>query len=355
MNVSDPGRIRRGWPTPRSPTSPSTCSARRRLALRRPYEARRDALAGLGFDGPSWQAPANHLGDGEAFFDAVRARGLEGVVAKRLGSPYRPGRRSNDWVKVQNRRRQELLIGGWMPGEGLRAKQPGSLLVGYWDATPAEAMALGRPQRLVYAGGVGTGFSEETLRVLAAALEPLARETSPFESAGTRRSSTRAVRAGAVGCVGSSPSSSARSSSCAGPTRTPCGPRRSRGCATTSRRTRSSARYRVGRGKRPRGTGHGPQDCRRRVGGADRGGGDGATARDDGRRTRRRSREVAARTRSRATSARGDDVAHRDDPATNPLRSLRATAGLVPASPSAPPRFACTGAVATPTTSSIRS
>jgi bifunctional non-homologous end joining protein LigD len=145
-----------------------------------PYERRRELLAQLGFDGSSWQSPAYRQGDGTALLDAVRARGLEGVVAKRLGSPYRPGRRTPDWIKVQNRRRQELVIGGYMPGEGGRARRVGSLLVGYWDSTPAEAARLGRAQRLVYAGGVGTGFKQATLDELTTRLEPLRRDTSPF-------------------------------------------------------------------------------------------------------------------------------------------------------------------------------
>jgi bifunctional non-homologous end joining protein LigD len=147
-----------------------------------PYERRRELLAELGFDGPNWQAPSHHVGDGEALLEVVRKRGLEGVVAKRLSSPYRPGRRSSDWVKVQCRRRQELVIGGWMPGEGGRAKRVGSLLVGYWDATPGEAERLGRSQRLVYAGGVGTGFTQATLAELTQRLAPFERETSPFEA-----------------------------------------------------------------------------------------------------------------------------------------------------------------------------
>jgi bifunctional non-homologous end joining protein LigD len=146
-----------------------------------PYEERRRLLDELGFDGPSWQTPRNHLGDGEALLELVRERRLEGVVAKRLASPYRPGRRSTEWVKVKVRRRQEVVIGGYMPGEGGRTGGVGSLLVGYWDATPDEAESLGRSQRLVYAGGVGTGFTQSTLEELSAMLEPLRRTNSPFE------------------------------------------------------------------------------------------------------------------------------------------------------------------------------
>jgi bifunctional non-homologous end joining protein LigD len=149
--------------------------------LAEPYERRRELLAGLGFDGPSWQAPAHHVGDGARLWDAVRAQGLEGIVAKRLASPYRPGQRSREWLKVRYRRGQELVIGGWMPGEGSRGGRVGSLLVGHWDATPEEAKSLGRPQRLVYAGGVGTGFTQEMLDRLQGLLEPLRRDTSPFE------------------------------------------------------------------------------------------------------------------------------------------------------------------------------
>lgn len=183
MGLTDPGRIRR-----RSAETPVTYVAfdllwlDGRSLLAEPYERRRELLAEVEFDGPSWQAPANHVGDGEALLGVVRERGLEGVVAKRLGSVYRPGRRTPDWVKVQNRRRQELVIGGYMPGEGGRRKRVGSLLVGYWDATPAEAASLGRPQRLVYAGGVGTGFTQARLEELTDLLEPIRRETSPFEA-----------------------------------------------------------------------------------------------------------------------------------------------------------------------------
>jgi bifunctional non-homologous end joining protein LigD len=152
-----------------------------RSLLAEPYLTRRELLAGLGFDGPNWQAPAHHLGDGDRLWDAIREQGLEGVVAKRVDSPYRPGQRSGDWLKVRYRRGQELVIGGWMPGEGSRGGRVGSLLVGYWDATPEEAARLGRPQRLVYAGGVGTGFTQEMLDRLTELLKPLERADSPFE------------------------------------------------------------------------------------------------------------------------------------------------------------------------------
>jgi bifunctional non-homologous end joining protein LigD len=161
------------------------------LTIELPYERRRELLAGLEVDGPSWQAPAHHLGEGEAFLEATRERGLEGVVAKRLGSVYRPGRRTHDWLKVRNLRRQELVIGGWMPGEGGRSGLMGSLLVGYWDSNPEESKRLERPQLLVFAGGVGTGFTFAEIERLTTLLTQRGRDQSPFDVGGPKRRGAR--------------------------------------------------------------------------------------------------------------------------------------------------------------------
>jgi bifunctional non-homologous end joining protein LigD len=66
-----------------------------------PYSARRSALEELGLAGDAWQTPAYHRGDGGALLAAARERGLDGIVAKRLDSPYREGRRSPDWIKIE--------------------------------------------------------------------------------------------------------------------------------------------------------------------------------------------------------------------------------------------------------------
>lgn len=138
--------------------------------LELPYEERRERLDSLSLDGPHWRAPRNHVGDGAALWDLVQERDLEGIVAKRLGSPYRPGKRSREWAKVRNRRGQELVIGGWMPGEGSRGGRVGSLLVGHFVG-----------DQLAYAGGVGTGFTQDMLVELTELLKPLERPDSPFE------------------------------------------------------------------------------------------------------------------------------------------------------------------------------
>jgi bifunctional non-homologous end joining protein LigD len=140
-----------------------------RSLLDEPYEERRRELENLGLDGPSWQVPAYHRGEGAALREASRTQGLEGIIAKRLDSPYRPGKRTRDWLKIKNVRGQEVVIGGWLPGHGRRPGELGALLVGYYD-----------DGELRYAGKVGTGFDATDLRLLRERLGPLERTSSPF-------------------------------------------------------------------------------------------------------------------------------------------------------------------------------
>ena len=85
-----------------------------------PYEQRRELVAGLVEAGPNWMVPAHRIGDGAALLAATVERGLEGVMAKRLGSVYTPGKRTPNWRKVKNRRTVEVVIGGYTPGTGNR-------------------------------------------------------------------------------------------------------------------------------------------------------------------------------------------------------------------------------------------
>ena len=141
-----------------------------RILFDEPYEARRARLEALGFDGEAWQTPAYHRGDGAALQRASRDQALEGIIAKRLDSPYRPGKRGRDWLKIKNHREQEVVIGGWLPGKGRREGELGALLVGYHD-----------DGKLKYAGKVGTGFDATDLRLLRERLAPLERDESPFD------------------------------------------------------------------------------------------------------------------------------------------------------------------------------
>ena len=144
-----------------------------------PYSRRRELLEGLGLRGRSWQVPPSFTGGGADVLQASREHGLEGVVAKRLDSRYRPGRRSPEWRKVKNVQTQEVVIGGWRPGQGRRAGMIGSLLIG-----------VPGPEGLRFAGGVGTGFTERMLKDLARQLGPLERKTHPF-AAGPPAAQTR--------------------------------------------------------------------------------------------------------------------------------------------------------------------
>ena len=144
-----------------------------------PYRERRELLEALELNGPAWQTPANHLGSGREFLAVTAEHHLEGVVAKRLDSPYLPGARSRNWLKVKNSARQELVIGGWLPGKGRRARQIGALLMGYYERQ-------GRSLVLRYAGRVGTGFDERELERLVGELASRERSQSPFAEVGAQ-------------------------------------------------------------------------------------------------------------------------------------------------------------------------
>lgn len=139
-----------------------------RPVIDRSYEERRGLLTGLELSGDRWQVPPSS-GDLDAVLTVARTLALEGVVAKRLGSRYVPGRRSPDWRKIRFTTRQEFVVGGYRHGQGMRDGAFGSLLVGYHDA-----------EGLRYAGSVGSGFTDrEHARVHALLTERTVAE-SPF-------------------------------------------------------------------------------------------------------------------------------------------------------------------------------
>jgi bifunctional non-homologous end joining protein LigD len=158
-----------------------------------PYPERRELLSSLELEGPRWHTPRHHLGGGEDLFEAARRQGLEGVVAKRLDSPYRLGKRTGEWIKARVWRRQEFVIGGHIPGEGKRADRVGSLLVGYYDKRASE-LRKGEAQRLIYAGGVGSGLKEEDLDFLTRELKKKARSDSPFDGRAPRGPKAKLAR-----------------------------------------------------------------------------------------------------------------------------------------------------------------
>lgn len=150
------------------------------LLLNKSYLERRKILDSLMLEGPSWQTPAYKTGDGQTILAASRKLGLEGIIAKRLDSHYQAGKRTGAWLKVKNQHRQELIIGGWVPGQGTRQGKIGALLLGCYDVTPEAAKISGNPQQLLYAGKVGTGFTQAALTQIAKLLSPLSTATNPF-------------------------------------------------------------------------------------------------------------------------------------------------------------------------------
>ena len=101
--------------------------------------------------------------------EAARVNGLEGIVAKRVGSHYEPGRRSPAWRKIKIVQRQEFVVGGWVPEIGDRTGRIGAMLVGYYDRGS-----------LHYAGRIGTGLNGDDHGRLAKLFHKHRSKDNPF-------------------------------------------------------------------------------------------------------------------------------------------------------------------------------
>ncbi len=179
------------------------------------YDERRVVLEALDLAGDRWAVPPAFDGQAADALEASRAQGLEGVLAKRHDSTYLPGRRSPHWVKVKHQRMQEVVVGGWSPGAGRREGGIGSLLLGVPDDDG----------RLVYAGHVGTGFTDSVLADLGSRLRA--------RSGGRRRSPTRCRGPTPRTRTGSRPGWWARCGSRSGPATAGCGTRPGAACVPT--------------------------------------------------------------------------------------------------------------------------
>jgi bifunctional non-homologous end joining protein LigD len=132
-----------------------------------PYARRRELLTSLQLSGNTWETSPSTVGGGAEALAGAVAQHTEGILAKRIDSRYTPGRRSPAWLKVKNIRTQEVVVGGWTPGQGNRADTIGSLLLG-----------VPGPDGLDYVGQVGTGFTRAALADLQDLLE--GSPASPF-------------------------------------------------------------------------------------------------------------------------------------------------------------------------------
>ena len=154
-----------------------------RPLLQLPYTERRGLLDDLELDTTTWRVPPSFPGPAADVMAASEQHGLEGIVAKRRASVYRPGQRSPDWRKVKHQRMQEVVIAGWRPGRGRRAGGIGSLILGVPDERGD----------LQHVGGVGTGFTDRMLDQLAERLGPLRQDASPFPTALPRAETRDAI------------------------------------------------------------------------------------------------------------------------------------------------------------------
>lgn len=143
----------------------------------------------LSFGGPL-RFSTHRTGKAEAHWQEACRNGWEGVIAKRADSPYRSGR-TKDWLKFKCENSQEFVIGGYTDPQGGRSGF-GALLLGYYDDAG----------RLVYAGKVGTGFDQRTLRSLHATLRGLERGTAAFARGELPRSGVHWVESRLVGQIG---------------------------------------------------------------------------------------------------------------------------------------------------------
>jgi bifunctional non-homologous end joining protein LigD len=134
-----------------------------------PIEERRARLAELLDRRNTTVLFSESFADGAALLEAAQEQGLEGVMAKRAGSRYLPGRRTTDWLKIKTHGRQEFVIAGYTRGSGNRSASFGALV-----------LAVNEDGTLRYAGNVGTGFGEQEIRRLLKLLKPLERAEPPF-------------------------------------------------------------------------------------------------------------------------------------------------------------------------------
>ena len=140
-----------------------------RSLLKEPLERRKELLHELVVVSDNVQVSPYVPGEGTTLYEAACEQNLEGIVAKKLGSPYRPGKRGKEWLKIKTTIEADLVIGGWSKGDGSRASSFGALLVGAYE-----------DDELRFVGAVGTGFSQKTLDALMSQLEARAVPDMPF-------------------------------------------------------------------------------------------------------------------------------------------------------------------------------
>jgi bifunctional non-homologous end joining protein LigD len=157
---------------------------------RRPLAERKQVLQGLLDYGDELRFTEHRTGDGQGYFAEACRQGWEGLIAKVADAPYRSGR-TKDWLKFKCESGQEFVIGGFTDPQGTRIGL-GALLLGYYD----------KNGKLIYAGKVGTGFDERTLRRLHDELAAIQQDKPPFDEGDLPRHGVHWARPELVGEVG---------------------------------------------------------------------------------------------------------------------------------------------------------
>ena len=140
-----------------------------RSLLNVPLEDRKRLLQSVLRPHPRVRFAAHIVGEGLAFHEAAKAQRLEGIIAKLRRSRYEPGRRTSAWLKLKIRPEQELVVGGWTPGEG-NARDLGAVVVGVYEG-----------EALRFAGKVGSGFDGRTRKLIRQRLASLETDEPPFD------------------------------------------------------------------------------------------------------------------------------------------------------------------------------
>jgi DNA ligase D-like protein (predicted 3'-phosphoesterase) len=161
-----------------------------------PLVERREILKQSVKEGPHVVLSVPVTGRGEDYYRAAVARGLEGIMAKRMNGRYEPGLRSDNWLKIKADRTCDCVIAGYTPGQGGRSPAFGSLILGLYKnrsgiAIPSDIAgqtpARGSPERmLVYIGNVGSGFSDQVLNDLMETFSSLKTDTPHFVVTGQK-------------------------------------------------------------------------------------------------------------------------------------------------------------------------
>ncbi len=149
-----------------------------------PWSERREELESLNLRSPHWSISPAKVDAANEMLDVAREQRLEGLIFKRVDSPYEAGRRTKTWLKWKIVTRQEFVIGGWVPEGGTNVRRVGSIMIGYYDDAA---------KRLTFVGSIGSGFDSKWHEKLAPALRSLEQPSNPF-SVDPRKAGQRFVK-----------------------------------------------------------------------------------------------------------------------------------------------------------------